>query len=31
MIEMTDYLKQLHMSSIRRCYEKVAEIGRAHV
>ena len=28
MIEMTDYLKQLHMSSIRRCYEKVADQAR---
>ena len=28
MLEMTDYLKQLHMSAIRRCYEPVADQAR---
>lgn len=28
MLEMTDYLKQLHMGSIRRCYEQVADQAR---
>jgi DNA replication protein DnaC len=28
MLEMTDYLKQLHMSSIGRCYEQVADQAR---
>lgn len=28
MLEMNDYLKQLHMSSIRRCYEQVADQAR---
>jgi DNA replication protein DnaC len=28
MIEMTDYLKQLNMSSIRRCYQQVADLAR---
>ncbi len=28
MLEMTDYLKQLHMGAIRRCYEQVADQAR---
>lgn len=28
MLEMTEYLKQLHMGSIRRCYEQVADQAR---
>jgi DNA replication protein DnaC len=28
MLDMNDYLKQLHMSSIRRCYEQVADQAR---
>ena len=28
MLEMTDYLKQLHMGAIRRCYEPVADQAR---
>lgn len=28
MLEMNDYLKQLHMGSIRRCYEQVADQAR---